>query len=62
MPVIECPRCRKLLRYGKIADLRYFPFCSERCKLLDLGAWLDEQHRIPGGDPPPGSDTPRGNA
>jgi endogenous inhibitor of DNA gyrase (YacG/DUF329 family) len=24
------------------------PFCSERCKLIDLGAWADEQHSIPG--------------
>ena len=24
------------------------PFCSERCKLLDLGAWADETHTIPG--------------
>jgi endogenous inhibitor of DNA gyrase (YacG/DUF329 family) len=26
----------------------YRPFCSERCKLIDLGAWADESHRIPG--------------
>jgi endogenous inhibitor of DNA gyrase (YacG/DUF329 family) len=26
----------------------YRPFCSERCKLIDLGAWADEQHSIPG--------------
>ena len=26
---------------------RYFPFCSERCKLIDLGAWLDAQYTIP---------------
>jgi len=25
---------------------RYFPFCSERCKLVDLGAWLDADYRI----------------
>jgi len=24
-----------------------FPFCSARCKLLDLGKWLDEQYRLP---------------
>ena len=27
---------------------RWKPFCSERCKLIDLGAWIDECHRIPG--------------
>lgn len=24
-----------------------FPFCSSRCKLLDLGNWLDEKYRVP---------------
>ncbi len=27
---------------------RWRPFCSERCKLIDLGAWLSEEHAIPG--------------
>ena len=27
--------------------LRFFPFCSERCRLIDLGAWLDADYRIP---------------
>jgi len=26
----------------------YVPFCSRRCKLVDLGKWLDEEYRIPG--------------
>jgi endogenous inhibitor of DNA gyrase (YacG/DUF329 family) len=26
----------------------YRPFCSERCKLIDLGAWASEEHSIPG--------------
>jgi endogenous inhibitor of DNA gyrase (YacG/DUF329 family) len=25
----------------------YRPFCSDRCRLIDLGAWFGEQHRIP---------------
>jgi endogenous inhibitor of DNA gyrase (YacG/DUF329 family) len=25
-----------------------FPFCSDRCKLLDLGKWLGEEYRVPG--------------
>jgi uncharacterized protein len=29
-----------------------FPFCSARCKMVDLGQWLDEQHRIPVADSP----------
>jgi hypothetical protein len=27
---------------------RAFPFCSDRCRLLDLGKWLGEQYRVPG--------------
>lgn len=43
---IECRRCRKVLEFRTIDDLPYFPFCSQRCKLLDLGDWLDEKHVI----------------
>jgi endogenous inhibitor of DNA gyrase (YacG/DUF329 family) len=32
----------------RAAGNRAFPFCSPRCKLLDLGKWLDEDYRIPG--------------
>jgi len=48
MPVIACRQCHKILQYRQISDLPHFPFCSERCKLLDLGGWFDEKHRIPG--------------
>ena len=27
--------------------MKFFPFCSERCKLIDLGAWFDAEYRIP---------------
>ena len=53
MPTIDCRHCGKKLQYERIADLPYFPFCSERCKLLDLGAWFDEDHRIPADETPP---------
>lgn len=46
MPIIHCPSCKKKLAYREIKDIPYFPFCSERCKLIDLGAWLDEKYRI----------------
>jgi len=32
--------------------MRFFPFCCERCKLIDLGAWLDAEYRI-ASEPPP---------
>ncbi|HHT9130197.1 MAG TPA: DNA gyrase inhibitor YacG [Candidatus Brocadiaceae bacterium] len=46
MSRINCPNCKKVLVYQSIKDLPNFPFCSERCKLIDLGAWLDERYRI----------------
>ena len=37
---------------------RYAPFCSERCRLIDLGNWASEKYRIPApAEPPPGEDT-----
>src|SRR5687768_16381863 len=41
----RCPVCRK--EVGPPAVNRWFPFCSERCKLVDLGKWLGEEYRIP---------------
>jgi endogenous inhibitor of DNA gyrase (YacG/DUF329 family) len=45
----SCPTCRKRV---EPADNAYFPFCSERCKLVDLGRWIGEEYRIPAEDPP----------
>lgn len=44
--IIACPTCRKPVRWAPTNPFR--PFCSERCRLIDLGAWADERHRIPG--------------
>ncbi len=38
-----CPICRKPTDSETHAD---FPFCSERCRLLDLGAWSSEKYRV----------------
>jgi len=43
---IACPHCGKKGTWTKDNSAR--PFCSPRCKLIDLGAWADEKHRIPG--------------
>lgn len=48
MPVIACRRCNKVLQYERLKDLPFFPFCSKKCKLLDLGQWFDGEHRIAG--------------
>jgi UPF0243 zinc-binding protein RSc2830 len=38
------------------AESRCRPFCSERCRLIDLGAWADEQHVVPCADDDPDFD------
>jgi endogenous inhibitor of DNA gyrase (YacG/DUF329 family) len=44
MPRVKCPSCGKETEYHG-NDFR--PFCSERCKLLDFGAWADEKFALP---------------
>jgi uncharacterized protein len=44
MTVVKCPRCGKEVEY-KGNEFR--PFCSERCKLIDFGAWADEAYALP---------------
>ena len=41
---IPCPTCGKPVVWG--AEARWRPFCSERCRMIDLGDWLDETNRI----------------
>ena len=53
-PTLPCPSCGKPALWA--ADNPSRPFCSERCKLIDLGAWASESHRIPGDDLPPAGD------
>ncbi len=43
---IRCPQCSGLSAYS--LENRFRPFCSERCKLLDLGAWATDRYAIPG--------------
>lgn len=49
----RCPICRA----DVAEDAAAFPFCSPRCRLLDLGNWLDERYVVPAGD-----DTSEGSA
>lgn len=41
---VECPTCGKPVTWTP--DSTWRPFCSQRCRLIDLGDWLDETHRI----------------
>ncbi|HTL50213.1 MAG TPA: DNA gyrase inhibitor YacG [Steroidobacteraceae bacterium] len=44
---VACPRCGTRREWG---ENPWRPFCSERCKLIDLGGWLTEKNSIPGED------------
>jgi hypothetical protein len=50
MTRVKCPICKKPVALGD-PD---FPFCSERCRLIDLGNWASEKYVIPG----PAAETP----
>ncbi|RMX00578.1 DNA gyrase inhibitor YacG [Legionella jordanis] len=43
---IVCPTCASPNTWQKENSFR--PFCSERCKLIDLGEWASESRKIPG--------------
>ena len=44
--MLTCPICKKSV--APRAENQAFPFCSERCRLVDLGTWLGEGYRVPG--------------
>ena len=50
-----CPICKAPTAKATHAD---FPFCSERCRLVDLGRWFAEDYRVEG-KPAPRPDEPR---
>jgi endogenous inhibitor of DNA gyrase (YacG/DUF329 family) len=47
---MKCPICNKEIEY---AGNLFRPFCSERCKLIDLGRWAGGEYRIPTKEQPP---------
>jgi endogenous inhibitor of DNA gyrase (YacG/DUF329 family) len=51
---VPCPICKQPV----VPDARTFPFCSERCRLIDLGNWLDGRYTLTedGDDEPPKKD------
>jgi len=42
---MKCPTCGKPVEFK---DNPFRPFCSERCKMIDLGRWVNEEYRVPG--------------
>lgn len=43
---VKCPTCKKMVKWEK--ENSFKPFCTERCKLIDLGAWASGKHSIAG--------------
>ena len=50
-PTVACPTCKKPVE----SESAWFPFCSERCRLIDLGRWADEDYKIPVVNETPGA-------
>jgi hypothetical protein len=54
--VVKCPACGRDVEWSESSLHR--PFCSERCKLIDLGAWAAEKYAIPGTPAEQSEETP----
>ena len=54
--LVACPTCKAPVEWGPQSPNR--PFCSERCKLIDLGQWANEGYRIPVEEQDRGLDLP----
>lgn len=54
--IVKCPQCGTEVPWTP--ESKWRPFCSERCKLIDLGAWASERYRIETPDVPDGMDGP----
>jgi endogenous inhibitor of DNA gyrase (YacG/DUF329 family) len=46
----RCPICSRSYEIAALADLPTYPFCSSRCRLIDLGRWIDEAYVVPESD------------
>ncbi len=46
MTTYVCPTCRKSIEVIRKEEAPHRPFCSQRCKLLDLAKWFNEEYRI----------------
>jgi len=42
---MKCPTCGKPIEWKDNPDR---PFCSERCRMIDLGGWVNEEYKVPG--------------
>lgn len=58
--IVACPNCGAQAPWNP--DNRFRPFCSERCKLIDLGQWATEAYRVPEPETPDPESLPPGQA
>ena len=56
VPVVNCPTCNAPVAWT--AENRWKPFCSERCKLIDLGQWATEKYRVSAEEQEPEEEPP----
>jgi endogenous inhibitor of DNA gyrase (YacG/DUF329 family) len=56
---LRCPTCQRAIQWSD--QFPYRPFCSDRCRLIDLGAWLSEKHAIPDDAPEAADERPPGS-
>ena len=47
---VACPQCGAAVEWTEAS--RFRPFCSERCKVIDLGGWASEAYRVPTAEVP----------
>lgn len=56
-PTVSCPYCG--IEHQWDVNNRFRPFCSERCKLIDLGQWATEKYRVPALEQEPEDESPK---
>ncbi|HLW05608.1 MAG TPA: DNA gyrase inhibitor YacG [Azoarcus sp.] len=52
---VKCPQCNAPVKW--LPESKWRPFCSERCRQIDLGAWASEAYRVPADAPPDNDDS-----
>lgn len=56
LPAVKCPTCGQRVEWSEAS--KYRPFCSERCKTIDLGAWASDRYVVPGDPAAEADETP----
>lgn len=56
--IVNCPNCKAPVAWTP--ESPYRPFCSARCRGIDLGAWASDTYRVPGQEEPLGDGEERG--